>query len=279
MARWRRLAASLLTCGGLLFVGCSTPPPAPVAPAPAPADPVPPTPPPAVDAPAAADDLQYRHEELAHAPQAVQDWAGKLRNVPIGAALNHGGRTYLLVAAPEICPEAASLSFWSVKTLPENQGIQATASFHCTEKQRAQPVALSSIPATEKPITFDLKYSLLPHLNNPHNLPLPALPAKGSGVIVQPVPGATVGNRVSISGFAANLFEGTLNLRLVDPAGKVVAETHGTSAGGMGPNWGSFVVELDASKAPPGRYWLELGDYSMQDGAWQLKQRIEVIKQ
>lgn len=281
MTRTLRAAALLTMALLLLMAGCSRPAPeAPSAPpaAPAPAPPAPP-PPPAVEAPPSVESLQFQYEELDALPPEVQAWVGKVQQVPIGASLNHQDRTYLLVAAPNICPEAASLSFWSVERLPANGVYHATASFHCTQPQHAQPVALASIPVTDAPIAFDLKYSLLPHLYNPQAVPLPTLPARGSGVIVEPAAGAAVGARIRVAGFAAGLFEGTLNVRLVDESGKVAAETHGQGAGGMGPNWGSFVVELDASGAAPGRYWLELGDYSMRDGAWQLKQRIEVVRQ
>lgn len=255
----------------LLLAGCSRP--APVAPAE-------PPPPPSTEAPPAGRQaLEYRYEELKAAPAEVREWVSKLSQVPVGASLNHGDRTYLLVSAPDICPEASRLSFWSVEWLPTEKLYQATAGFHCGRREDAEPFTLVSIPLTSELIAFDLKYSFLPHLYNPHNLPLPALPAAGSGVIVEPAAGAALGDSVRVAGFASGLFEGTVIIRLVDrESGKVAAETHGQGAGGMGMSWGSFVVDLDTSGAAPGRYWLELGDYSMRDGAWQLKQRIEVEK-
>lgn len=257
--------------------------PGAAAPAPAPAPPVPPetAPPAQPETPPASAPPEIRSEDLAALPAEVQAWAQRFREVPIGVARTFGDRTYLLVSHPGLCLGAASIRFWPEDTRLDQGGLVVAARFDCLPAGRERetlPLAVGSIPATDQPIAFELKVSWLPAFRNAHNVPEVPLPAESRGVIVQPAAESEVGARVVVRGFAARLFEGTVVARLATPDGKVITEAPTIAAGGMGPDWGSFVVELDASQVTPGRYWLEIGDYSMESGAWQPMDRVVVVR-
>ncbi|MFZ5826447.1 MAG: Gmad2 immunoglobulin-like domain-containing protein [Bacillota bacterium] len=266
----RQIAAGFLVLA-LLLAGCAGQPASP-----APSDP--PPAPPEQSAPAEEPVMEYRREDAAALPEEVRAWVERFRQVPVGVAKRFGDRTYLLVSPPAVCPEQVSIDFWPDDTRVEQNEVIVTARFGCVSRnQTTQPFALGSIPATDLPVRFHLQYGWLPAFKNPHNLPEVPLPAGSRGVLVEPAAGATLGPQVRVSGFAAGLFEGTVVARLVTEAGKVVLEKPTIAAGGMGPDWGSFVLDLDLTGVASGSYLIEIGDYDMKDGAWSLMDQIPVV--
>lgn len=263
----RRL--TLLLWGALvLMVGCAKPDTPPLPPQIPVEQPAPKPEPPEV-----------RLEDLNALPTEVRAWVERFRPVEVGVARTFGDRTYLLVSAKRVCPEKPVIDFRPDGVQQREKELVVTASFSCVTRDEPLPsYAVGSMPATQLPVRFELQYSWLPAFHNPHGVPEVSLPPTSSGVIVEPQPGAELEASVQVRGFASRLFEGAINLRLVTDAGHEVVTAHGTAAGGMGLDWGSFAVELDTAEVPPGAYWLELGDYSMRDGTWRLMHRIRVTR-
>lgn len=222
-----------------------------------------------------------RREELDQVPPEVRAWVDQFRHVSVGVARTFGDRTFLLVSAPDLCPQFRTVDFrFTLRETPE--GLEIPAFFSCTTRETGQPLALASMPADQRPVSFVLEYWWLPAFKNPHNLPETALPADRRGVLVEPKAGAALApapdGTVRVAGFASGLFEGTVLARIVDQKGEVLKEAPTIAAGGMGPDWGSFEVKLDVKGIPPGSYRLQIGDYSPKDGAWDQFDQVPVTR-
>jgi len=104
----------------------------------------------------------------------------------------------------------------------------------------------------------------LPRLYTAGGVGEPEVKLTGDAVIASAVsePG-----RVTVTGYARHLFEASISARLLDGQGREVAVGHGMAAASAW-DWGSFTIVLEHD-APTGEYRLEVGDYSMRDGAWQ----------
>lgn len=216
---------------------------------------------------------------LGELPREVREWAELYRDVAIGATMTHGNRTYLLVSLPSSAPGEHRLDCCGV--VRRGDRLEATASLYhvAPEHRRAgEHIAVASIAATGLPVEFEVREWWLPALRNPHGLPQVALPADRKAVLVEPAEGAALGAEVRVAGYASRLFEGTVVARIVTADDVVVAEKPTTAAGGMGPDWGSFVLqwELPGADLPAGSLFVEIGDYSPKDGAWELFDRVRV---
>ena len=84
--------------------------------------------------------------------------------------------------------------------------------------------------------------------------------------VYAPLPGAEVARTFTVSG-VARTFESTVNWRLRDPSGRVIANGFTTSLGGSGPQWGTFQFSVSVPAALSGNVTLEVLWGSPRDGS------------
>ena len=94
-------------------------------------------------------------------------------------------------------------------------------------------------------------------------------------VVESPKPGAEAAGSVTVSGFA-NVFEATVNFRVLDRDGEVVVEDFTTATCGSGC-WGDFSTEVTFDVAERQRGRVEVFTYSAEDGSEQDLVSIPVI--
>lgn len=107
-----------------------------------------------------------------------------------------------------------------------------------------------------------------PFERNLHNVWEPAI------WVTSPAPGARVKSPLEVRG-SARVFEGTVNLRLVDQDGKRLAETFTTATDGA-PGRGDFVTSLTFTPPRGEKGYLEVFWQSPEDGSEQGKVRVPV---
>jgi hypothetical protein len=84
--------------------------------------------------------------------------------------------------------------------------------------------------------------------------------------VYAPRPGADVARTFSVSG-VSRTFESNVTWRLRDSSNRVVANGFTTSAGGSGPQWGTFQISVTAPAAVSGNVTLEVLWGSPRDGS------------
>jgi hypothetical protein len=84
--------------------------------------------------------------------------------------------------------------------------------------------------------------------------------------VYAPRPGADVARTFSVSG-VSRTFEATVTWRLRDSSNRVVANGFTTSAGGSGPQWGTFQISVTAPATVSGNVTLEVLWGSPRDGS------------
>jgi hypothetical protein len=84
--------------------------------------------------------------------------------------------------------------------------------------------------------------------------------------VYAPRPGAEVARTFSVSG-VSRTFESTVNWRLRDSSNRVVANGFTTSAGGSGPQWGTFQISVTAPATVSGNVTMEVLWGSPRDGS------------
>lgn len=199
-------------------------------------------------------------------PLAVRAWADLFTSTTIGATRAESDRLYLLASVEEgevRITSAATDAGGLVVSLAEEGG---------------ERVSIASIPLPGAQTDAEFRWETPPvgatsQYTSPETLPRlytadgvgePQTKLTGNAVIASAVSEA---GRITVTGYARHLFEASISARLLDGQGKEVAVGHAMATASAW-DWGAFTIVLEHS-APAGEYRLEIGDYSMRDGAWQ----------
>ncbi|WP_374713580.1 GerMN domain-containing protein [Symbiobacterium terraclitae] len=199
-------------------------------------------------------------------PFALQSWADRYTETTIGATNAEFDRLYLLASVEE-----GDVRITGAAT----EGGQLVVSL---TEEGGGPVSIASVPLPGADLETVFRWETPPvgpasRHTSPETLPR-LYTADGTGQAETVLTGNAVvhttafeAGRITVMGYARHLFEASISARLLDGKGQEVAVGHGTATASMW-DWGEFTIVLEHS-VPPGEYRLEIGDYSMRDGAWQ----------
>jgi len=199
-------------------------------------------------------------------PLAVRGWADLYLSTTIGATRADSDRLFLLASVEDgevRITSAAADAEGLVVSLAEEGG---------------ERISIASIPLPGAETEAEFRWKTPPvgaasQYTSPETLPRlytvdgvgePQTRLTGNAVIAS---AESEAGRITVTGYARHLFEASISARLLDGKGQEVAVGH-TTAAASSWDWGAFTIVLEHS-APVGEYRLEVGDYSMRDGAWQ----------
>lgn len=199
--------------------------------------------------------LMVRKIAMTEAPQSVQEAAAKLALSRVGYAMPVGDATYLIISTGDMGERI------EVAGARSTGGLIEVDSRTTGNGERQVVAVLNTRVADQRSIQFNLDGhpAVIPILVNVDDLPLVALPTKGSLALVNPVANARIqGGIVEIAGYA-RVFEGRFNITVYsDGKGRVLGEAKGVAAAAGAPNWGSFklTVPVDLSSGATKGYVL-----------------------
>jgi len=199
-------------------------------------------------------------------PLTLREWVDLHAATTIAGAKTHGDRLYLLASVEE-----GEVRITSAATNGDELVVYV-------REEGGEGLSIASIPLPGAEVTTVFRWEApptgpakqytdvetLPRLYTEDGIGEPEVKLTGDAVIASTVsePG-----RITVKGYARHLFEASISARLLDGKGQEVAAAHAMAAASMW-DWGAFTIVLEHS-APAGEYRLEVGDYSMRDGAWQ----------
>ena len=178
---------------------------------------------------------------LAQAPLQVREAAEKLGTSRVGYVIPQGNISYLVISTG---PAGERIDVTGAR----RSGTIVDIDVRSSASGEQLIVALLKAPVTDtRLVQFHLDgYAAgIPALVNTDNLPLMALPDKGSIAIAGPVGQERVaGGMVQVSGFA-RIFEGQISIAVYSAGkGRILGESKNVTAAIGAPNWGSFKVNI-----------------------------------
>ncbi len=199
-------------------------------------------------------------------PTDLRAWADRYAETTIGVARAELDRLYLLASVEEgevRITSAGAEDEQFVVSLAEEGGKRISIASVPLPGSELEPVFRWASPP-KGPAARYTDPEILPRLYTLDGAGQASTKLTGDAVIASAVsePG-----RLTVNGYARHLFEANVVARLLDGQGQEVAVGFTTAAASMW-NWGEFTIVLEHD-LPPGEYRVEVGDYSMRDGAWQ----------
>ncbi len=199
-------------------------------------------------------------------PVDVRAMVDRYAATTVGATASHLDRLYLIASVEEgevRITSAAAGEDQLVVSLAEEGGRQISIASVPAPGAHLEPVFRWTSPP-KGPAAQYTDPELLPRLYTLDGTGEARAKLTGDAVIASAVsePG-----RITVNGYARHLFEANVVARLLDGQGQEVAVAFTTAAASTW-NWGEFTIVLEHD-LQPGEYRLEVGDYSMRDGAWQ----------